>query len=858
MHNLTGLTFQRHLLASAAIVAVATASPAVAQTRQFNVPAQPASRSLPAFARQGGVQILASGNVVAGRRTNAVRGEYSIEEGLRILLQGTGLTADGGRGGGIITIRSDQPRGEIEAGSAAAASEGAEELVVTGTRIRGAPASALVIEVTSEDILNAGQADLGEVARSLPQNFGGGQNPGIGRNQGTPNANLNVNSASTFNLRGMGPNATLTLLNGNRLSSSAVSSAVDISAIPTAAVSRVDILADGASALYGADAVAGVANIILRRDFSGISATTRYGASTEGGNEQAQLSLTGGTTWQGGGAIAVFDYFRQEPIFAGERSYTSSMNPQSTLYPRFDRFSTLVSGHHRISDRFSFAGDLLYKWGDGIPNQTGLTLALPLESNGQRVRNAFESFVAAPSLTFALPWAWNMTAVATYGYDDSRSFSRTFGPAARTNRFSYTNRSRSAELNAEGPLLDLPGGTTRLAVGAGWRRNALETVNGGILGVRAARQNQYAFGELYLPLVGRRQSIPLIDELSMTFALRLEKYTGIDNVLTPKVSATYRPVRDLALRASWGQSFRTPTLNQQFVSYETFLVPVSGYGSTFPANATLVYAAGGNPALKPERADSLVLSAEYAPAWLPGLVASVGYFRVDYTDRITLPFSSIAGVLTNPIYASFVTFNPTSGQIDEIVADARTGLVNAAGRPYDPASVVAIIDGREVNATRQRYRGIDLNLVYSREIGPTATLRFFAAGSYLESNQRLLPTLPTVDLAGTIFNPPRFRGRGGVTWSNESVSLSGFVNFAGAVTDRRRIEPARGSSLTSFDATARFQLRRGLEVALVARNLLNAEPEPIFISAVNDTPFDTTNYSAEGRYVGVSVTGAWQ
>jgi outer membrane receptor protein involved in Fe transport len=184
--------------------------------------------------------------------------------------------------------------------------------------------------------------------------------------------------------------------------------------------------------------------------------------------------------------------------------------------------------------------------------------------------------------------------------------------------------------------------------------------------------------------------------------------------------------------------------------------------------------------------------------------------------------------------------------------------VSVTGRPYDPASVVAIVDGRIVNATRERYRGVDFNIVYSFDLAEASTLRILAAGSYLDSSQQLLPGLPTTQLSGTIFNPPRFRGRGGATWSDERLSISGFVNFAGAVTDRRRAVPVPGRSLTTLDATVRFELRRDLSVALVVRNLFNAKPEPIFTAVVSDTPFDTTNYSAEGRFVGVSVTGAWQ
>src|SRR3546814_16454130 len=86
---------------------------------------------------------------------------------------------------------------------------------VTGKWIEGAPPAAAVIRISSGVIRNAGEADLGEVARRLPQSFGGGQNPGIGNSQGAPNENANVNGASTFNLRGIGSNATLTLLDRN-------------------------------------------------------------------------------------------------------------------------------------------------------------------------------------------------------------------------------------------------------------------------------------------------------------------------------------------------------------------------------------------------------------------------------------------------------------------------------------------------------------------------------------------------------------------------------------------------------------------------------------------------------------------
>ena len=93
--------------------------------------------------------------------------------------------------------------------------EESSAIVVTGTRIRGARVVGEVIELDRETIVETGQVDLGEAIRNLPQNFSGGQNPGVGSGGGI--GNENVNSASSPNLRGLGPDATLTLLNGHRL-----------------------------------------------------------------------------------------------------------------------------------------------------------------------------------------------------------------------------------------------------------------------------------------------------------------------------------------------------------------------------------------------------------------------------------------------------------------------------------------------------------------------------------------------------------------------------------------------------------------------------------------------------------------
>src|SRR3546814_894219 len=136
-------------------------------------------------------------------------------------------------------------------------------------------------------------------------NYSGGQNPGVtaGAYAGGYK-NMNTSGGSSANLRGIGQDATLTLLNGRRMSYGSNDQAVDISAIPVEAVDRIEIVTDGASAIYGSDAVGGVINVMLKRDFDGVAVGTRYGKATEGGLATHDYNVTAGTTWSTGGLIA--------------------------------------------------------------------------------------------------------------------------------------------------------------------------------------------------------------------------------------------------------------------------------------------------------------------------------------------------------------------------------------------------------------------------------------------------------------------------------------------------------------------------------------------------------------------------
>lgn len=835
------------LMAGAALVL----TPAGAQAAQqdelaFNLPRQDLGDALRRVAGQAGIELYVSARDVDGRTAPPLTGKMTARKAIETLLRGTGLTARYDKGAVIIGGR---------AGEEAPVEAPPEAIIVTGTRIAGTPAAVPVTEVSAKDIRDSGRTDLGEVARSLPQNFGGGQNPGIGNSQGAPNENANANGASTFNLRGIGPNATLTLLNGNRFAYTGVSSVIDVSAIPVSAVERIEIVTDGASAIYGADAVAGVVNILLKRDYDGLSAIARVGASTDGGNVQQQYGLLGGKSWSSGGLLAAYDYSKSTAIRAGDRDYAGAANPETTLFPAISRHSLLLSGHQAIGPDVTLAADLLYKK-SRLRSATGYSLTIAPEEFGLDNLSTSEIFGIAPSLTAELGGDWRLKASGFFGTDRTGGFADLFFGGdllGRTDKH-FFNRNLALEAGLQGPLFALPAGDVRIAFGGGARRNHFFAASP-TGDIRRRRDNLFAYGELFVPLTAPAQDIAGLHRLSFTGALRFEDYSDAKTILTPKLAIVWEPVEILRLGASWGRSFKMPTLYQQYSGYSAVLARAARYGSGYPASADIIFAAGPDSRIGPERSKNLTLSAQLTPA--RGLELTAAWYRIDYSDRVAPPIPSLLGVLDNPLYAGLVTLKPDAADLADIIDGALLGLENGAGRPYNPANVVAFIDARDRNIARQRYSGVDLAMRYRIEVANGKELTLSAAGSFLRSRQQLLPGAEWTSLAGTLFHPARFRGRAGLTYGGERFSLAAFVNHMSGLDDNRQAAVLRIPAYTTVDLTMRARVGSGTEISLAALNLFDAKPTAIATALPADTPFDTTNYSATGRFIGITVRQEW-
>lgn len=206
--------------------------------------------------------------------------------------------------------------------------EKVERIEVTGSRIKGVDLEGTqpVTIISSEDISRSGATSVIELLQDLPQ-LKGGAGTFTTSESGSTSTSTPAGQAAA-SLRGMGPSATLTLINGRRIAPSSFAAGtqnfVDVNAIPLAAIERVEILATGASAIYGADAVAGVINYILKKDFTGAELDVSFSDSFEDNDEsKKQLNLIWGSAIEGGNVTVFADYFDKNQFNASDRNYTA-------------------------------------------------------------------------------------------------------------------------------------------------------------------------------------------------------------------------------------------------------------------------------------------------------------------------------------------------------------------------------------------------------------------------------------------------------------------------------------------------------------------------------------------------------
>jgi len=853
------------LLAATAIVATATEAHAQRQDeRIYSLPAQDLALSLREVSARSGRGVIAPSALVAGRRAPAVSGRYTAEEAVRMLLAGSGLEVR--RVGDSLVIvaqgsetASTEPRFAPPPGPEAT-------IVVTGTHLRGAPPTSPTIVLTREDIERTGATSAEQLMRRVPQNSQSGVN------QETANSTLaggdSTEHGAGLNLRGLGQRATLVLLNGRRLAPSSGGSYVDISLIPLTAVERVELLTDGASAIYGSDAVGGVVNFILRDDFEGIEASILGGTATRGDGDQFQLGLTGGANWRGGHGLLAYEYRAEDEIAAGDRPFTINLRPGAFMLPRERRHSVLASIGQELAEGLS--ADLM---GSYAHRDTTRTYFFSGDPRPVAQQAEAEAFNLSAGLRYALGSRWEVRLDGAYSASNGEQETQQ-DVVGLVNRRSTRNRVGTVAANVDGALIDLPAGPLRVAFGGEFRHESYEDRNSTALVANNLRESNRdvwsAYGELLLPLFSSANRTTGLERLQVSLAGRFERFSGLGSTFNPTAGLLWSPVRGLSFRASYDTSFRAPLLSETLGAYTAVYGPARlVYINPAEGQGVALVLGGANPDVRPETSRSWTVGGEFEPASVPGLSVSLNYYSIRFSDRIALP-SRIVTVVGNPAFEPIIDRSPTPDQVAALIGGADI-LIDISGPGFSnghatPNDVTVIVDNRINNTAVTMTRGLDFLLRYRFSIGRSRFALDANVNHVIEFTDQLTSASPPILTVNTPYRALAWRGRAGASWTRDGWSGQVFANYANGYDDNRSAAvPRRVDADLTIDAGLAYAFGErggwlsGTRIALNVENLFDRNP-PFLAPDPGSTTglgYDPVNSTARGRFVSLQLRKAW-
>lgn len=322
---------------AAALLFIAPTLPAQTSA-QFDLPAQSLVESLRAVGKRTDTNILIDRKLIGRRQAPALKAMLTVDEALTRLLAGTGLKhqfvnehtvtivseADAARpaSSGAMAVAPQTSSTAVPAATAESPNHqrvGLEEIVVTGSRLHRATIGPSPVTVVSRQELDrTGATTLQGVFNYLPQ-------------ASTNRAETNgiEASAALVTLRGLPGGTTAVLINGRRAVTAghiAFQDGFDLNYIPLAAVDRIEVLTSGASAIYGADAIAGVINVILRKDIEGVTTDLRYGATTDGAQGEYRVGLFGGIDRERFRGSLTLDFYNRDHLPGAERDRSADQD----------------------------------------------------------------------------------------------------------------------------------------------------------------------------------------------------------------------------------------------------------------------------------------------------------------------------------------------------------------------------------------------------------------------------------------------------------------------------------------------------------------------------------------------------
>lgn len=872
----------------------------------FDIPAETLAKALRDFAIQAHCNISYEPSMMTTeRRTPAIKGEYTRSDVLSILLKGGSLTAMNVDSDTIQIVEratayqqpphasknpsqaqastddtpsefavptsegvADYPRTETEtADTAKHRNRELQEITVTGTHIRGATDSPSPVEVyTREDIDATGANTVAQFLQTLPQNFGGGasENTANGYTGGGQTNNTSFGSAP--NLRGLGTDATLVLINGHRVApGSSDGSFVDVSMIPLTAIERIEIVTDGASAIYGSDAVGGVVNFILRSKFDGAETRAEYGSVTSGTMHNVQAGQTVGRDWGTGSGVLSYQYFDQTPLSAGSRDYLRTVPLPFEIIPQQVQQAVFANVRQDITPGWDVHTDLAYSrrstssmlsFGDPVDGYE--TQALPAQING---------YSASFGSNLKLPRESEFALSATYSESDTNEQAYVTPSLSPLYVIKAKSDIISVEGNLDGILTLLPAGPLRYAVGAQYRNESFANtyvVPAADNSFQPSRRVGAGYAELRVPLVAPNSGSHGEPALLLTLADRAEHYSDFGSTNNPQFGAIWRPSASVTLRGTYGTSFKAPILSElNPVPAEVVIFPASYFNPAPGGTVNTLNVYGGNPELKPEKATSWTLGLDFKPEVLPGFDARLTYYNIVFKDEIAI---ASASVYTPNIFVDeailgpqILQRNPSAALIQRLVSEP----TYVKFFDIDPSTVRAIFDSRSLNLSTAKTNGLDFRLGYKASLADML-LESGIDGTYiLKFENQFTNSSPPASVLNTEFNPTKIRLRGKETLTYGQMTASLYVNYTNAYTNSGVQPEEHVASWITEDAVISYQFGSvgmpigGVSVALSVINLSGRDPPYLSNPGSFGLNFDGANANALGRYISVHLQKRW-
>ena len=596
-----------------------------------------------------------------------------------------------------------------------------DDIIVTGTRVadRTVAESTSPIDIITPEALQAtGTTELATaLARALPSlNF---PRPAI--TDGT-------SAIRPAQLRGLAPDQVLVLVNGKRRHTTALlnvngtqgrgSSPVDLNAIPVAAIERVEVLRDGASAQYGSDAIAGVINVVLKGSGAGSSIDARYGQYSAGDGAQWNLSGDHGVALANGGFVHLAGQFGEQDATNRARPYAGTSpggnNPQlgekRFIYgdPDVEHWGFSLNAEVPLGERATLYGFGMFSERDitsfaffrapGNPNQNvpqihpdGFVPNINNIADDRSLVAGVRGEAGAWNWDASYNWGLNHleffmrnTVNASLGADSPTSF---FAGALETtqNIFNF-DVSRELDWGLAYPA--------NLALGVEYREEKWNQSPG--------EPDSWRQGPLPPPVASGSQGFPgyrptdaghhdrdswavyadleadFTEQFSAGAAVRHEDYSDFGSQTSGKLSGRFEFSEAAALRGTVASGFRAPSLSQQFFQ-PTSTTFIAGFPDpfeirTFPATSDVAQALGAEP-LRPEESLSYSLGLVLQPA--DALYVTIDAYQVDVDDRIVLS-ANLTGNIREFLEDRGI-FGVTGGRYFTNAIDTRTRGVDVVG-----------------------------------------------------------------------------------------------------------------------------------------------------------------------------------